>query len=59
MAGPRINAAITSRRNTINAAINDAARARADAETAQGAYEDALAKARARANALAEETRRS
>jgi F-type H+-transporting ATPase subunit b len=57
IAGPRINAAITGRRNTINAAINDAATARTDAEAAQGAYEDALARARARANALAEETR--
>ena len=57
VAGPRINSAITSRRNTINAAIDDAARARADAEAAQGAYEDALSKARGRANALAEETR--
>ena len=57
VAGPRINGAITGRRNTINAAIDDAARARGDAEAAQGAYEDALAKARGRANALAEETR--
>jgi F-type H+-transporting ATPase subunit b len=57
VAGPRINMAITGRRNTINASINDAAKARADAEAAQGAYEDALAKARARANALGEETR--
>jgi F-type H+-transporting ATPase subunit b len=57
VAGPRINSAITGRRNTINSAINDAATARTDAEAAQGAYEDALAKARARANALAEETR--
>lgn len=57
VAGPRINSAITGRRNTINGAINDAAKSRADAEAAQGAYEAALAKARARANALAEETR--
>lgn len=57
VAGPRINAAITGRRGTINAAIDGAAKARTDAEAAQGAYEDALAKARARASALAEETR--
>ncbi|HEX4028035.1 MAG TPA: hypothetical protein VHX18_10470 [Rhizomicrobium sp.] len=57
VAGPRINTAITGRRNTINASINDAAKARADAEAAQGAYEEALARARGRANALAEETR--
>jgi F-type H+-transporting ATPase subunit b len=57
VAGPRINSAITGRRNTINAAIDGASQARAEAEAAQAAYEDALAKARARANALAEETR--
>ena len=57
VAGPRINTAITGRRNTINAAIDDAAKARTDAEAAQGAYEDALARARSRANALAQETR--
>jgi F-type H+-transporting ATPase subunit b len=57
VAGPRINTAITVRRNTINAAIDGAAKARSDAEAAQGSYEDALAKARSRANALAEETR--
>jgi F-type H+-transporting ATPase subunit b len=37
VAGPRINAAITGRRNTINGSINEAARARAEAEAAQGA----------------------
>jgi F-type H+-transporting ATPase subunit b len=57
VAGPRINSAITGRRNTINTAIDGASQARAEAEAAQSAYEDALAKARARANALAEETR--
>jgi F-type H+-transporting ATPase subunit b len=57
VAGPKINSAITGRRNTINAAIDGAAKARAEAQAAQGAYEDALAKARGRANALAEETR--
>lgn len=57
VAGPRINSAITGRRGTINAAINGAAKARAEAQAAQAGYEDALAKARTRANALAEETR--
>jgi F-type H+-transporting ATPase subunit b len=56
-AGPKINAAITNRRGTINGAIAEAGKARADAEAAQSAYESALAAARTRANALAEETR--
>jgi len=57
VAGPRINGAITNRRGVINGAIADAGKARADAEAAQAAYENALAAARARANALAEDTR--
>ncbi len=57
IAGPKINAAITSRRGAINGAIAEAGKARADAEAAQAAYEQALAGARSRANALAEETR--
>jgi F-type H+-transporting ATPase subunit b len=57
VAGPKINAAITSRRGAINGAIAEAGKARGDAEAAQAAYETALAGARARANALAEETR--
>ena len=57
VAGPKINAAITSRRGAINGAIAEAGKARADAEAAQSAYENALAVARGRANALAEETR--
>ena len=57
LAGPKINAAITTRRGAINGAIAEAGKARADAETAQAAYEQALAGARSRANALAEETR--
>jgi F-type H+-transporting ATPase subunit b len=56
-AGPRINAAITNRRNVINGAIAEAGKARADAEAAQAGYEQALAAARARANALADDTR--
>ena len=57
VAGPRINSAITNRRGTINGAIAEAGKARADAEAAQAKYEMALTKARSNANALAEETR--
>ena len=57
VAGPRINAAITSRRGAINGAIAEASKARADAETAQANYQAAMTAARAKANALAEETR--
>jgi F-type H+-transporting ATPase subunit b len=57
VAGPRINGAITNRRGVINGAIAEAGKARGDAEAAQAAYEVALAGARARANALAEDTR--
>jgi F-type H+-transporting ATPase subunit b len=59
VAGPRINGAITSRRGVINAAIAEAGKARGDAEAAQAGYETALAGARARANALAEQTRQT
>lgn len=57
LAGPKINKAITNRRGTINSAIAEATKARAEAEAAQAGYETALAGARARGNALAEETR--
>src|SRR5712675_2062753 len=57
VAGPKINAAITNRRGAINGAIAEAGKARSEAETAQAGYETALASARARANAVAEETR--
>ena len=57
IAGPRINGVITVRRNTINGDIQAAQKARADAEAASAAYETALAGARKRANAMAEETR--
>jgi F-type H+-transporting ATPase subunit b len=57
LAGPKINAAITNRRGAINGAIAEASKARAEAEAAQAGYEAALAGARARGNALAEETR--
>jgi F-type H+-transporting ATPase subunit b len=59
VAGPRINAAITTRRGAINSAIADAGKARNESEAAQAGYETALANARARANALAEETRQT
>ena len=59
LAGPKINTAITNRRRTINDAIAEATKARADSEAAQAAYETALAQARARGNALAEETRQT
>ena len=59
VAGPRINGAITNRRGVINGAIAEAGKARGDAEAAQAAYETALAGARARGNALAEETRQT
>jgi F-type H+-transporting ATPase subunit b len=57
VAGPKINAAITGRRSAINGAIAEAGKARSEAEAAQAGYEAALSKARARANALAEDTR--
>ena len=59
VAGPRINGVITSRRGAINSAIAEASKARAEAQSAQAGYETALANARSRANALAEETRSS
>jgi F-type H+-transporting ATPase subunit b len=57
VAGPRINGVITSRRGAINGDIAAAQRARGDAEGASAAYHTALAGARARANAMAEENR--
>jgi len=57
VAGPRINGVITSRRGAINADIAAAQKARGDAEGASVAYQTALAGARTRANAHAEETR--
>jgi F-type H+-transporting ATPase subunit b len=58
VAGPRINAVITTRRNQINADIAAAQKGRSEAEAAQVAYQTALAGARARANTLAEESRK-
>jgi len=57
VAGPRINGAITQRRRAINGAIAGAHAARGEAEAAEAAYRTALAGARARASALAEENR--
>jgi F-type H+-transporting ATPase subunit b len=59
VAGPRINGVITVRRNTINGDIQAAQKARGDAEAAGAAYEMALAGARKRANAMAEENRQT
>jgi F-type H+-transporting ATPase subunit b len=59
VAGPRINSAITQRRRAINGAIAGANAARSDAEAAEAAYRTALAGARARASALAEENRQA
>src|SRR6201999_1125324 len=59
VAGARINGAITPRRHTINEAIAAANRARGDADAASAAYQTALAGARARAQAVAEQTRQT
>jgi F-type H+-transporting ATPase subunit b len=59
VAGPRINGVITVRRNTINDDIAKAQAARGDAEAAGAAYDAALKGARARAQGLAEETRKT
>lgn len=59
VAGPRIQGAISTRRNTINGNIEAAQGARAKAEAAENAYQTALAGARARAQALAEENRQT
>jgi len=58
LAGPRINGAITNRRNKINGDLAEAQKYRGDAEGASAAYQAALAGARARANAMAEENRK-
>jgi F-type H+-transporting ATPase subunit b len=57
VAGPRIHGVIADRRSAINKAIEAANQARADADAASAGYDAALAAARARSNALAEETR--
>jgi F-type H+-transporting ATPase subunit b len=58
VAGPRIADTIAARRKQINDDIATAQKARGDAETASAAYQTALAGARARARAMAEENRK-
>ena len=57
VAGPRIKGAITLRRGAINGAIEAANAARAEADAAGTAYDQTLASARRKGQALAEETR--
>ena len=59
VAGPRIAGVITTRRNQINGDLVQAQAHRGDAENASAAYQTALAGARARAQALAEDNRKS
>jgi F-type H+-transporting ATPase subunit b len=58
VASPRIAGVITARRNRIADDLAEAQKHRGDAETASAAYQTALAGARARAQALAEENRK-
>jgi F-type H+-transporting ATPase subunit b len=58
IAGPRIQGVITSRRGQIEGDLAKAQSHRTDAEDASAAYQAALAGARARAQALAEENRK-
>jgi F-type H+-transporting ATPase subunit b len=57
IAGPRIAGAIAARKGRVAGDLADAERHRRDAEAAQAAYETALAEARKRAQAVAEENR--
>lgn len=59
VAGPRIAGTITTRRNQINGDLAEAQKHRGDAEAASAAYQAALTGARARAQQLAEENRKS
>lgn len=59
IAGPRINGVIAGRRGAINADVAAADQARGEAQTASAAYQTALASARARAHAMAEENRQT
>jgi F-type H+-transporting ATPase subunit b len=58
VAGPRIHGVIATRRGQIEGDLAKAQSHRADAEGASAAYQAALANARARAQALAEENRK-
>src|SRR5512143_1519011 len=58
IAGPRIQGVITTRRGQITGDLAQAQKHRTDAEGASAAYQAALASARARAQALAEENRK-
>ena len=58
-AGPTIADTIAARRGRINEDLAQARKARGDADAALADYETALAGARARAQSLAEETRRN
>jgi F-type H+-transporting ATPase subunit b len=57
-AGPRIQSVIAERRGKINDDIRTAEQHRKDSEAAAAAYEAALAAARGRAHALADENRK-
>jgi F-type H+-transporting ATPase subunit b len=59
VAGPRIAGTISARRGQINADLAKAQAARGDADAANGAYQTALAGAKARAQALAEANRKT
>jgi F-type H+-transporting ATPase subunit b len=58
VAGPRIGGAIAARKGQIAGDLTQAETHRKDAEAAQAAYEAALAEARKRAHALADENRK-
>jgi len=58
IAGPRIQGVITTRRGQIEGDLAKAQSHRSDAEGASAAYQAALASARTRAQALAEENRK-
>ena len=58
VAGPRIGGAIAARKNQVTGDLGQAQAHRKDAEAAQAAYEAALAEARKRAQALADENRK-